>query len=111
MQLYRGVLDGTKSATTCTMSLHVAYEIILADFNLAVSTLTAKSQNIIPHQIFWLYGNNTVIRTLSSTRVQTMTYCCIVISLSNSKVQRSWPRKLKLSCSLQTPDETKMKVN
>ena len=25
-------LDGVKSATTCIMSLHIAYEIILADF-------------------------------------------------------------------------------
>ena len=31
-------------------------KIILADFNLAVSTLTAKPPNLIPHQIFWLYG-------------------------------------------------------
>ena len=32
------------------------YEIILADFNLAVSTLTTKLPNLIPRQIFWLYG-------------------------------------------------------
>ena len=32
-------------------------KIILADFNLAVSTLTAKPPNLIPRQIFWLYGS------------------------------------------------------
>ena len=31
-------------------------EIILADFNLAVSTQTDKPPNLIPHQIFWLYS-------------------------------------------------------
>ena len=33
--------------------LHVVGE---TDFNLAVSTQTAKPPNLIPHQIFWLYG-------------------------------------------------------
>ena len=38
--------------------LHVAGtdKIILADFNLAVSTPTAKPPNLNPRQIFWLYG-------------------------------------------------------
>ena len=31
-------------------------KIILVDFNLAVSTPTAKPPNLIPHQIFRLYG-------------------------------------------------------
>ena len=31
-------------------------EIILADFNLVVSTPTAKPPNLIPRQIFRLYG-------------------------------------------------------
>ena len=31
-------------------------EIILVDFNLAVSTQTDKPPNLIPHQIFWLYS-------------------------------------------------------
>ena len=31
--------------------------LILADFNLAVSTLTAKPPNLNPRQIFRLYGN------------------------------------------------------
>ena len=30
-------------------------KIILADFNLAVSTPTAKPPNLIPHQLLWLY--------------------------------------------------------
>ena len=38
------------------MSLHIQYEIILADFNLEVSTLTDKLPNLIPRQIFRLYG-------------------------------------------------------
>ena len=29
---------------------------ILADFNLPVLPKTAKPPNLIPHQIFWLYG-------------------------------------------------------
>ena len=29
---------------------------ILADFNLAVAKQTAKPPNLIPRQIFWLYG-------------------------------------------------------
>ena len=37
-------------------ALCVAYEIILADFNLVVSTTTTKPPNLIPHQIFHLYG-------------------------------------------------------
>ena len=41
----RGVLGGAKSATACITSLRVAGKIILADFNLAVSTLTAKLPN------------------------------------------------------------------
>ena len=43
----RGALDGAKSATTCTTSLRIAYEIILAIFNLAVSTLTVKPPNLL----------------------------------------------------------------
>ena len=39
---YREVPDGAKSTTACTTSLCVEYKIILPDFNLAVSTLTAK---------------------------------------------------------------------
>ena len=31
-------------------------KIILVDFNLAVLTPTIKMPNLIPHQIFWLYG-------------------------------------------------------
>ena len=31
-------------------------KIILVDFNLVVSTLTAKLPNLIPRQIFQLYG-------------------------------------------------------
>ena len=46
-----------KSAIACIESLRVASKIILANFNLAVTTLTAKPPNLIPHQIFQLYGN------------------------------------------------------
>ena len=45
---HSGVPDGAKSATTCMTSL---YEIILADFNFAVSTPTTKLPNLIPRQI------------------------------------------------------------
>ena len=34
------------------------YGIILADFNLAVAKQTAKPPNLIPRQIFWLYGSS-----------------------------------------------------
>ena len=38
-------------------SLRVLWaKMILADFNLVVSTQTAKPPNLIPHQIFRLYG-------------------------------------------------------
>ena len=53
--LHRGAPG--KSTTACITPLHVAYEIILADFNLAVLTLTAKLPNLIPHQILQLYGS------------------------------------------------------
>ena len=56
--LCAGALDGAKSATACIMSLWLAYEILLADFNLAVSTPTAKPSNLILRQIFQLYGTN-----------------------------------------------------
>ena len=59
-----GALNGAKSATACITSLRIAYEIILADFNLAVSTLAAKPPNLIPHQIFRLYGISLVIPPL-----------------------------------------------
>ena len=52
----RGPLDGAKSTTACIMSLYVACKRILADFNLTVSTPTAKLPNLIPRLIFWLYG-------------------------------------------------------
>ena len=45
-----------KSTTACITSLCGACEILLADFNLAVSTLTARPPNLIPHQIFQLYN-------------------------------------------------------
>ena len=48
---------GAKSATTCITSLYITYKIILAYFILAVSTPTAKSPNLILHQIFQLYSN------------------------------------------------------
>ena len=35
----------------------------LVDFNLAVSSPTAKLPNLIPHQIFWLYGSVYVVCT------------------------------------------------
>ena len=52
----KGSLDRAKSTTTCITSLHVVYKIILPDFNLAVSTSTAKLPNLILCQIFRLYG-------------------------------------------------------
>ena len=55
---HRGVPGGAKSATPCITSLRLLWaKIILADFNLAVSTQTAKPPNLIPRQIFQLYGN------------------------------------------------------
>ena len=58
--LRKGAPGGAKSTTACITSLRVAgvgvAEIILADFNSAVSTPTAKPPNLNPYQIFWLYG-------------------------------------------------------
>ena len=52
-----GAPGGAKSARACITSLRALQaKIILADFNLAVSTQTAKPPNLIPHQIFRLYG-------------------------------------------------------
>ena len=66
----RGVLGGAKSATTC---ITLQEKIILADFNLAVSTKTAKPPYLIPHQIFWLYG------TLSVLLKCVFPWCCYTI--------------------------------
>ena len=53
----RGAPGGAKSATVCITSLReLQAKIILVDFNLAVSTQTAKLPNLIPHQIFRLYS-------------------------------------------------------
>ena len=46
VELYRGALGGAKSAITRIMSLCVVGETILADFSLAVSTLTTKLPNL-----------------------------------------------------------------
>ena len=48
--LRRGVLDGAKSATACIMSLRLQMKLV--DFNLAISTQTAKPPNLIPYQIW-----------------------------------------------------------
>ena len=40
----------------CVLRIASAANIILADFNLAVSTPTAKLPNLNPRQIFRLYG-------------------------------------------------------
>ena len=53
----RGAPGGMKSVIACIVSLRVAGKIILANFNLAVSTLTVKPPNLIPRQIFQLLGN------------------------------------------------------
>ena len=54
--LHRGAPDGTKGTTACITLLRVAGENNISGFNLAVSTQTAKPPNLIPHQIFQLYG-------------------------------------------------------
>ena len=41
-RLRRGAPDRAKGATACIMSLRIMCEIILVDFNLVVSTSTAK---------------------------------------------------------------------
>ena len=48
---HRGAPGGAKRASGCITSLHIAGEIILAD-----STRTTKLPNLIPYQLFWLYG-------------------------------------------------------
>ena len=57
--LRKGAPGRAKNTTACITSLRVAgvgvTEIILADFNSAVSTPTAKPPNLNPHQIFRLY--------------------------------------------------------
>ena len=61
VQLRRGASGGAKHTTACIMSLRVACKLILADFNLAVSTPTAKfnspSIQSIENLIFTLYHN------------------------------------------------------
>ena len=56
--LRKWVPGRAKSTTACITSLRVAgaAKILLADFNLAVSTLTAEPPNLNPRQIFWLYS-------------------------------------------------------
>ena len=55
--IYPTLPGGAKSTTTCITSLRtLRAKIILADFNLVVSTQTDKPPNLVPHQIFWLYG-------------------------------------------------------
>ena len=55
--LRRGVPGGEPRALLHALR-HYALQakIILADFNLVVSTQTAKPPNLIPRQIFRLYG-------------------------------------------------------
>ena len=62
--LRRGAPDRAKSATACITSLCVASKMILAGFNLAVSTLTPKLPNLIPHQIFQLYGMRIILASI-----------------------------------------------
>ena len=64
----RRVLSGAKNATACIMSLRVLQATIMVDFNLAVSTQTAKPSNLIPRQIFRLYGS--VISAILISKVQ-----------------------------------------
>ena len=45
---------------------YASQKIILADFNLAVSTPTAKPPNLNPCQIFQLYGSCSVVEFLNS---------------------------------------------
>ena len=74
----RGTPGGAKSATACITSLRTLQaEIILVDFNLAVSTQTAKPPNLIPRQIFRLYG--TYIHTHSHTYIHTYLHTYIHI--------------------------------
>ena len=47
IQPTRGALGRAKSATACITSLQIVHKIILADFNLVVSTLTSKLLNLI----------------------------------------------------------------
>ena len=57
----------------------------LVEFNLAVANLTTKPSNLIPHQIFWLYGMLTsiiiihvVVHTMAGGH--TILLQCIVVS-------------------------------
>ena len=60
----RGAPGGAKSATACITSLRaLQVKIILADFNLAVSTQTTKPPNLIPRQFFQLYGTSPKVTT------------------------------------------------
>ena len=55
--MHSGASGGARSATACITSLHALQaKIILVDFNLMVSTLTAKPPNLIPHQSLRLDG-------------------------------------------------------
>ena len=56
---HRGAPGGTKSATACITSLHIAGKNSLVDFNLAVPTQTAKFNS---PSIFRLYGTHACVQ-------------------------------------------------
>ena len=58
-------------ATACITSLCVAYKIIFTGFDLVISTPTAKLPNLIPSQIFRLYGISFSIETHTHTHTLT----------------------------------------
>ena len=64
MYSLRGGALGTVEPRALLYALRISTlraKVILVDFNLAVLTHTAKPPNLIPHQIFQLYGTCTLL--------------------------------------------------
>ena len=53
--------------------MYMHTEKMLADFNLVVYRYNAKTPNLIPHQIFQLYGNQGYLLAMTESLVTTLT--------------------------------------
>ena len=77
-------MGGTKSSTACITLLHVAAKIILADFNMAVSNLTAKPPNFI-HVKFSGYTVTPTCYYRNKGEVENMSVCmCVYVCMKSS---------------------------
>jgi len=101
--LRRWVPGGTKSTTACITLLHVAAKIILADFNMAVSTLTAKPPNFI-HVKFSGYTVTPTCYYRNKGEVENMSVCmCVYVCMKSSVSNEYWELKIIPSLSPANP--------